>query len=165
MLLSPSSKAAALYYETKLCCHNLAFHKVQNYLWREADGGLTANEFACCLHHYLIAILQYDMYILYCNSCTCPNRNAILSKVLQISAVDHQKIIEHKFLEKGHTYMKCDSVHSAIEWAITGTDTFVPSDYVQKIKSAHVKREQYDRGYVDYAYFKDFIKVSNLTTL
>ena len=35
--------------------------------------------------------------------------------------------------------MECDSVHSAIERAISGADIFVPSDYVRQIKSARVK--------------------------
>ena len=170
VLLSPSSKAAALYYKTKLCCHNftvyeLASHKVQNYFWHEADGGLTAYLFASCVHHYLIARLQYDKYILYSDGCTYQTRNAILSKALQKFAVDHQKIVVQKFLEKGHTYMECDSVHSAIERAISGADIFVPSDYVRKIKSARVKGEPYDVEYVDYTFFKEFSKVSNLTTI
>ena len=135
VLLSPSSKAAALYYKTKLCCHNftvyeLASHKFQSYFWHEADGGLTANEFASSVHHYLIVRLHYDKYILYYDSCAYQNRNAILSKALQKFAVDHQKIAEQKFLEKRNTYMECDSVHSAIKKAISGADIFVPSEYV-----------------------------------
>ena len=103
-------------------------HKDQSYFWHEADGGLTANEFASSVHHHLIVRLQYDKYIPYYDSCTYQNRNAILSEALEKFAVDHQKIVERKFF-KGNTYMECDSVHSAIEKATSGADIFVPSDY------------------------------------
>ena len=89
-------------------------------------GDSPANEFASSVHHHVIVRLQYDN--LYYDSCTYQNRNAILTKALQKFAVDHQKIVEQKFL-KGNTYMECDPVHSAIEKATSGADIFVPSDY------------------------------------
>lgn len=44
---------SALYYKSKLCVHhftvyNLANKDVWSYVWHEVEGGLTANEFACC---------------------------------------------------------------------------------------------------------------------
>ena len=45
-LLSPSSKAAALYYKTKLCCHNFNVYNLnskniaENCLWHEAEGAI-----------------------------------------------------------------------------------------------------------------------------
>ena len=86
VLLSPSSKAATLYYKRKLCCHNrnvndLAFHKVRNYFWHELDGGIPAIEFTSCVHPRL----QCDKNILYSDGCTYQNRKAILSKTLQKS--------------------------------------------------------------------------------
>ncbi|KAK3763184.1 hypothetical protein RRG08_018753 [Elysia crispata] len=74
-------------------------------------------------------------------------------------------IVEQKFLEKGHTYMECDSVHCAIERAVLGSEIFVSSDYVRKTKSARLRGEPYNVRYVDNSLFKDFSKVSNLTTI
>ena len=45
--------------------------------------------------------------------------------------VDHELIVEHKYLENGHTNMESGYVHSAIEKAVSGS----------KIYSVHVKGE------------------------
>ena len=164
LLLSPSSKAAALYYKTKLCCHNfniydLTSHKVENYFWHEA-------EFASCVHHNLTNQFQYDKNILYSDGCTYQNRNAILSKAMQKFAVDHHKIVGQKFLQKGHTYMEYDSVQPAIERAVSGSEIFVPSDHVRKIKPAREKgRALQCEVRWQSSFFKDFSNVSNLATI
>ncbi|KAK3779471.1 hypothetical protein RRG08_045217 [Elysia crispata] len=49
--------------------------------------------------------------------------------------------------------------------AVSGSEIFVPSDYEFKIKSARVKGEPYNVKYVSNSLFKDFSKVSNLTTI
>ena len=77
--------------------------------------------------------------------------------------MDHQKIFEKKFLEKEHTYTDYDSVHSAIDRAISGANIFIPSDYVRKIKSARVKGEASSVEYVDYVFVKGPSKVPNRT--
>lgn len=45
---------------------------------------------------------------------TYQNRNVTLSCALRRFEVTHNIEIEQKFLEKGHTYMECDSVHAAV---------------------------------------------------
>ena len=58
VLLAPSLNASALYYRTKLTVHNftvynLATKDVMCFVWHEAEGGLTANEFASCVIDFL----------------------------------------------------------------------------------------------------------------
>ena len=41
-----------------------------------------------------------------------------------VHSIDHLTTIEQKFLEKGHSYMECDSMHSAIDYARKNTSVF-----------------------------------------
>jgi len=53
--------------------------------------------------------------------CDGQNRSQNIAVVLfyAVQSIDHINVIEQKFLEKRHrpTYMECDSMHSAIEFA------------------------------------------------
>ena len=77
VLLAPALKASALYYRTKLACHNytiydLHSHDSKCYFWHEGEGGLDAHTFATCLLDYLnnnerckaaSTIIVYYMYL------------------------------------------------------------------------------------------------------
>lgn len=54
----PSLNASALYYKTKLCCHNysvydLTSHEVMCYWFNETQADLSANTFTSCIIDYL----------------------------------------------------------------------------------------------------------------
>lgn len=53
--------------------------------------------------------------MVYSDACTAQNRNSILSNALLHLSFKYELSITQKFLEKGHTQMECDSVHSIIE--------------------------------------------------
>lgn len=58
VLLSPSLKASALYYKSKLKVHNYTIYNLKTneavcYLWDESEGGLDANEFASVISHFI----------------------------------------------------------------------------------------------------------------
>ena len=167
VLLSPSLKASALYYRTKLCVHNFTIFNcvtkdVVCYVWHEAEGGLTANEFASCIVDYLSSDIKAKHFILYSDGCTYQNRNATLTRALTFFSQTYGKEIEQKFLEKGHTQMEADSVHSTIERYITNKEIYCPADYVSHIKSARLHPTPYKVKYLDFSFFKDF---SNTCTL
>ena len=99
VLLSPRLMASALYYKTKLCVHNFTMYNlvtrdVTCYVWHEGEGGLTANEFASCILDYMSDHPHYDKYVLYSDSCTYQNRNAILSNALNDFARQTGKTVE-----------------------------------------------------------------------
>jgi len=58
---------------------------------------------------------------MFSDTCSGQNRNQNIAAVLLyvVQSIDHISVIEQEFLEKGHrpTYMECDSMHSAIEFA------------------------------------------------
>ena len=56
--LAPAILASAVYYKTKLCCHNFTVHdmtskNVSCYFWHESEGGLQSTSFASCPVDYL----------------------------------------------------------------------------------------------------------------
>jgi hypothetical protein len=67
-----------------------------------------------------------------------------------ISQTFHFKIIEHKFLEKGHTntqththtHMEVDSMHTAIEYTKKKVPVFVMRDWMDIFKMAGSNRNK-----------------------
>ena len=162
LLLCPKLNASSLYYKMKLSCHNytifdLATRKVMCYFWYECHGELNSNIFTTCLIDYLSTtdLQGIDHVIIYSDGCGYQNRNITLSNALLQFACVHNITIEQKILERGHTQMECDSVHSVIERSIKHTPIYVPQQYVDKIQSAR-KGIPYNIKYVDYTFFKNY---------
>lgn len=127
------------------------------YFWHECDGELTANTFTTCILDYLSTDLspEIDHVIIYSDGCDYQNRNVTLSNALLQFACERNITIEQKILERGHTQMEADSVHSVIERSVKGQPIYVPQQYVDKIKSAR-KVAPYEVKYVDYTFFKNY---------
>lgn len=171
VLLSPATKASALYYKTKLQVHNFTIFEftkkeVDCFVWHESDGGVTSAEFASCILCYLNMNAKGKKLIqIYSDGCCYQNRNVNLSKVLTHFAMKEKTVVEQKFLEKGHTQMECDSVHALIERKLRGRDIYSPSDYVRLIKEARKSGRPYNVHYIDHTFFKDFSKLSALNSI
>jgi hypothetical protein len=171
VLLAPYLKASALYYKTKLAVHNftifnLATGHVVCYVWHEGEGGLCANEFASCVHDYLMEHRShYESFILYSDGCTYQNRNVTMSKTLLSFAKKYNKVVEQKYLEKGHTQMEVDSAHAVIERKLRNVDIYVPADYVRIMKSARKFPGPYEVKYVEHAFFKNFDDAERISSI
>lgn len=100
------------------------------------------------------------LIILYSDGCGAQNRNSILSKALLNFSMENNVCIIQKYLEKGHTQMECDSMHSTIERKISGRVINVPADYVNLLKTARKNPRPYDVQYLNHAYFKNFSKIN-----
>lgn len=173
LLLCPKLEASCLFLKTKLCCHNftlmdLSTKAVMCYFWTEIDADLCANTFATCVVDYLenMNLTGIDKIILYSDGCTYQNRNTTLSCALLQFAVSHQIEIEQKFLEKGHTYMECDSVHATLGRQIKKREVYVLQKYVELIEESRGNRNHpYKVKYVDYHFFKDYSKLQYYTSI
>ncbi|KAL7373856.1 hypothetical protein ABVT39_016135 [Epinephelus coioides] len=157
LLLCPKLQASALYYKTKLSIHNFTIfdmvsHDVTNYLWHEGEAGLSANEFASCIVNYLEARPSYEEYIIWKDRCGYQNRNLLLSNALLKFATEKQKPVTQKYLERGHTQMECDSVHSVIERRLKHRDIHVPAEYAAVIQGACSNPRPYQVKYVDHTF-------------
>lgn len=161
--LSPMLKASALYYKMKLCVHNFTLHNIATkdvtcYLWNESEGGLVAAVFASCVTDFLeneIGNNYVNSVVIISDGCTYQNRNAILGNALLKFAIEMNVTITQHYLEKGHTQMEVDSVHSTIEGKLKNKEIYLPSDYARICKEARPK-QPYKVKYLDYTFFKDF---------
>ena len=64
-----------------------------------------------------------------------------------------------KFLEKGHTWMEAESVHSAIEGKLRGRQIIWPAEYIDVITAAR-RDHPYEVKQVDHTFFRDFSKLN-----
>ncbi|CAG5019057.1 unnamed protein product [Parnassius apollo] len=75
----PKVQASAVYYKTKLCCHNftvynLATHEVTCYWWHECEGELQASNFASCLVDYIQEKVPKTIpLVIFSDGCTAQN--------------------------------------------------------------------------------------------
>ena len=118
VLLSPRLQASSAYYKQKLQIHNFTVYRVNDrhvdlYVWHEGNGGVTANEFVSCVIDYIKSLpANTKKVILIYDGCGYQNRNRVLSSALSDVARISKMAIEQLILEKGHTMMEADSVHS-----------------------------------------------------
>lgn len=162
VLLSPMLNASALYYKTKLIVHNftvfnLTTRQATCYLWDETQADLVGSVFATCLVDYMEKHFKDDIpVIIYSDGCTSQNRNAIMSNALLHFSARTNKVIFQKYLEKGHTQMEVDSVHSKIETNIHGRPIYLPSDYTEICRTARKAHGGYDVKVMTFENFLDF---------
>lgn len=165
LLLCPKSNASALYYRRKLSVHNLCFYDLKThdgfcYLWNESEGELTANEFASIMYHFIESQLPLrnnaKKIVIYSDGCNYQNRSSILSNALLHISVKYDVVIESKYLEKGHTQMECDSMHSVIERHLKQREINVPADYVEVCRNARKSPRPYKVIYLDHSFFKNY---------
>ncbi|XP_031331486.1 uncharacterized protein LOC116162089 [Photinus pyralis] len=168
VLLAPKSNVSSLYFKTKLMVHNFTVYNLKSkegtcYLWNETEGALTSHDFSSIIVDFLLKSLPVDndnnKIILYSDGCTYQNRNAILANALSNVAILYNITIEQKILEKGHTQMEADSIHSTIERHLRNKNINVPADYVDVCKTARQNPKPYTVYYLDHKFFKNFSSI------
>jgi len=165
VLLAPSINSSCSYFKTKLSVHNFTIFNVASrdamcYVWHEAQGGLTANEFTSCLMDFLSTCTQARKVIIYSDGCVYQNKNAVLSSALSAFSTETNTEIEHKYLVKGHTHMEVDSMHSVIERRLQKTQIYSPLEYLTIFRTARINPRPYDVKFVDHTFFRDFAKIA-----
>lgn len=167
VLMAPLTNASAMYYKSKLVVHNFTIFNLKNldghcFLWHEGEGALTANEFASILHSFFsnLDTDDGDEVIIYSDGCTYQNRNCTISNMFLACSMSKKITIIQNYLEKGHTQMECDSMHSVIERKLRNTEIYTPAGYVHVCKTARIKPRPYNVTHLSFDFFK---KYSSLT--
>lgn len=162
----PYSTASALYFKTKLTCHNFTVFNLTTrhctcYWFTETAADLTASTFTSFVIDYLErhCLPKKLPIIIYSDGCTYQNRNVIMGNALLNFSLRHQVDITQKFLERGHTQMECDSVHSAIERKLTNREIHLPCDYVSATREARASNP-YEVIQIDYNFVKNYADTS-----
>lgn len=138
------------------------------YFWHEGQADLSGNSFASCIANYIENILAKDNHvkhiILYSDGCTYQNRNVVLTNTLYHISKKFGIEITQKILEKGHTQMEVDSVHSVIERKLKRKNIYVPQNYVDVMTSVRPS-QPYIVHYVDHSFFKKYSDLSYYTSI
>jgi hypothetical protein len=136
----PKAKASIFYYRRKLSLNNFTIADVgQNdshcYVYDETVAGKGANEVASFLYHFMTsrALAGVKEFRLYSDNCGSQNKNrGIAALYLHLSAKLKVKIT-HRYLEKGHTYLPADKIHSSIEKRTKPHDIYSPDEWKEHI--------------------------------
>lgn len=160
--IAPLLNASACYYKTKLVVHNFTIYDLKSNnarccLWDESEGELVASVFATCLVKYIEDKFTDGLpIVIYSDGCTNQNRNAMMSNALLDLSIKMNISITQKFLEKGHTQMEVDSVHSAIECKLKNKVIYLPTDYIQVCLDARTRPSPYEVLYLNHSYFVNY---------
>ena len=167
VLLAPKLQASAVYYKKKIQLHNFTIYELNNsdvtlYVWNETDGGVTSNEFTSCIVDYIEG-KPHKHFILISDGCGYQNRNKTLSSALSDLAHRKKIIIEQYYLEKGHTQMEADSVHSTLEHYFI-PPIYAPCDYISRMRIARPE-QPYAVKVLDYTFFKEYDVSTNFSSI
>lgn len=160
----PRLNVSVSYFKLKLSVYNytvynMATRDAMNYWIDETEeSAMSASVFATCLIDYINELLdeEHKPVIIYSDGCGYQNRNYILSNALLHLSMDRKIKITHKYLEKGHTEMECDSVHATIQRHYKNTEIYLPSQFIVHSIAAREEPFPYRAKALDYTFFKDF---------
>ncbi len=171
VLLAPKLLASAVYYKRKLQVHNLTIYRLNDsavhlYVWHEADGGVTSNEFTSCISDYIRMLpATVTRVILISDGCAYQNRNRVLASCLRDISLQGNRVIEQLYLEKGHTMMEADSVHSTLDKLFKSAVIYTPSDYTCLMQQARPQKPYVVKA-VDFKFFSNFEELAtNLSSI
>ena len=170
-LLAPNLLASSVYYKMKLQVHNFTVYclndsDVHLYVWHEGNGGVSSNEFVSCIVDFIntkTAGSQFKEIVLISDGCCYQNRNKVLASALASLSEITGLTIEQLILEKGHTMMEADSVHSSLQRHFK-PPIYAPSDYLAQMRLCR-PHHPYKVKYVDYTFFKRYESVVNIKSI
>lgn len=173
VLQIPSSASSQMYYSRKINVYNLTVYesghdkKALCYAWNELNGKRGSSEIGSILFKYINSIPQNITELsLFSDTCGGQNRNQNVAAILLYAVRStHLQVIEQKFLESGHTYMECDSMHSSIEHSKKYRSVFIMNDWLEIFKAARStrgKNKNNDPYEVNEIKYFDFLNLQKL---
>ena len=105
-----------------------------------ANVGVQKLELVCSII-CLLSQITLLRFLYFSDTYGSQNRNQnIAALLLYIVQSTHLQVMEHKFLESGHSYMEVDSMHSAIENAKKFVPLYSMQDWPAIFRIAQSKR-------------------------
>ena len=136
VLLCPKLNASSLFYRRKLATYNLTIYRLDNgevlfHMWHEGQAGKGSCEIATFIFKFFNFLpCDVNRVILYSDTCAKQNRNLSLSTMCLSAVQAHSlEIMDHIYMESGHSQMECDSAYSTIESALKNKDIYCAADY------------------------------------
>ena len=166
-LPTPNLQHNDVFYARQLWTYNFGIHdcvaeKGYMYMWDETIAKRGSAEVASCLKHF------FQFYpsgakslVSFSDGCGGQNKNLTLVGLyneLHLSGV--YDILNHKFLTRGHTFLKNDSDFAQIEKRKASAEVFVPSDWFSVVREAS-RRSPFEvvaMQQEDFKNYKDFVR-------
>lgn len=106
-------------------------------MWGENTASRESQEIGSCLKRYCEGLHRVSQIIAYSDCCGVQTRNKNLLKFcMYIVKTNTIEVIDHKFLESGHTYMECDQDFGLIEKRKrVVNNVFVLEDWMDIVKA------------------------------
>lgn len=144
----PHLTHSEMYYCRQLACCNLGIHVSDDdtatmCFWSEDVGGRGANEVATSVHKFLTQELhsKKENLIVWSDNCCGQNKNKMIIAMYMVLVAKNQfKVVTHKFLVKGHTYLSCDRDFGIIEKRKRRVQPMIPMDLVAMIASCKLDK-------------------------
>lgn len=142
----PKLSCSTAYYKTNMYVYNFGIHVFNTgighmNMWDETKGSRGSQEIASCLVKHLKQNASgFSHIVMYSDSCTGQNRNIKLSLSLLKLVQDPNMqvdVIDHKFLESGHSYLPNDADFGIIESKARKKEhIYCPNDWIELVKTA-----------------------------
>ena len=88
-------------------------------MWNKSIAARGSNEVASFLNHFIRSEMKkekYERIVAFSDNYYGQNKNQASMAMFNYICSDYEGvIIEHYFVEKGHSEMECDSIHSTVE--------------------------------------------------
>lgn len=163
----PFAGDAQIYYKRKLSLFNFTIYDNTAdgycYLFDETNGVKGCNEVATCLLDYMENKLPASVTHLttYSDTCAAQNRNSYFISMMIMALNRHPTLqqIDVRYLESGHTYLECDSMHATIERRLKKRKVYTPEQMEIIFQDARITPCPYKVKVMEFSDFLNFKSV------
>lgn len=116
------------------------------HLYDEVNGTKGCNEVATCIYEYLKKLPSTVTHITtWSDTCAAQNRNHHLMSmfIYAVNSIDNLNTVDVKYLESGHSYLECDSMHGIIERKLKRHQVYSPPEMRMILETARIDPKPY----------------------
>lgn len=146
-LPTPNLKHNDMFYLRQLWTYNFGVHDCVSgqgymFMWHEAMAKRGASEIASCLMTFFQRFhTGARSLVRYSDGCGGQNKNlTIIGLFSELHFAGVYEVIDHLYLERGHTYLDNDRDFGIIEKRKASAEVYVPRDCYQVVKEASVPK-------------------------
>ena len=174
ILYIPQAQNSELFYKRKLHVYNLTIYDCLSaghcYMWDETHGREANSEVFSCLLTYISQLPDnITQLITWSDTCAGQNQNKYLLAFMLFAVNSpnnpNLQTIDVKYMESGHSYLECNSMHSMIERAKKHRRIYTPGKMRLIVEEARRNPQPYQVQQMDFSQFLDFKNLFDHTVM